>query len=104
MDWAYLPDVFAPPHQYRHRHDIEEETVAMATESHGRNGPPDPQHPDQPLDPFVDRLKPRPAWRLTEGPQPRSTIASYLVNGSSRRFVQADNSALVLISEGLENS
>jgi len=67
MDWAYLPGVFAPPHQYRHLDDIEEEAVAMATESHGRNGLPGPQHPDQSLDPFVDRLKPRPARRLTEG-------------------------------------
>ena len=69
MDWTYLPGVFAPPHQYRHLHDIEgEAAVAMTTESHGRNGPPDLQHPDQPLDPFAGRLKPRPARPLTEGP------------------------------------
>jgi FtsP/CotA-like multicopper oxidase with cupredoxin domain len=46
----------------------------MATESHGRNGPPDPQHPDQPLDPFVDRLEPRAARRLAEGSTTRIDI------------------------------
>lgn len=39
----------------------------MSTESDGRTGPPDPQDAHRPLDPFVDRLQPRPARRLAEG-------------------------------------